>query len=263
MKFKVYGFSMLFCIFNMGCNSASLAIIDTAGLRYENVPISIDFTNQEKQSFINDNWLVENWQHGSGQWERKDGDEYRGVMLRDLDDDGNLEKEKVYFTELELRHQINDSKIYVDLAVLPNSKRNTKIDVFLSNFVEQLSGKTTWYKQSVYGKPENETRTYAAKIIEQQYLDKGNYSGILVTIELANLDQLKLDPNHRSEIVSVLLLRVDDYIGENVGYNDNGSYVFGDKRAAIFTTVLFSRPDDHLTSYKDFLSFIDSIKFRK
>jgi hypothetical protein len=90
-------------------------------------------------TFIDANWQIENWETISTAMtevtvitrKRKSGDKFRGVVYRDLNDDGTLEKETVYYTDLELRYKSTDAEIFVDLNLLPKSKRE-KNRFFLS-----------------------------------------------------------------------------------------------------------------------------------
>ncbi|MBN2524747.1 MAG: hypothetical protein JXR76_00035 [Deltaproteobacteria bacterium] len=247
-----------------GCTS-SLVTLDSSGLKYTRNNINIDFTNAESSRFIGDNWEVDNWEYNntSHKWKRKGGSKYKGTVEY-LDDDGDVINSEEYYTELTLRHRRNDSQIYVDLTIMQDSKSEIDVDVFLSNFVERLSGKTTWYKFSEYGHHFNDSRTYASKITRQQKIKIGSYDAILATIELANLEQLKLDENSRSEKVSVLLVKIPEFATDKVTSPANpkaGIEIQYELKSAVLAVVLSARPVDHDSVYRDFVAFLEHINF--
>lgn len=242
-----------FALTLVGC-TASLATLNSDGLKYDNNSISVQYTDKVNSRFINDFWQVENWTFSTEfkKWNRKNGDKYKGIVKRDLDEDGTSEQVSSYYTELELRHVSNDAQIFVDLTILPKTKRNTHVEVFLSYFAENLSGQISWHREFNHERLLNEGRTYASKIITQRRAKIGGNDAIVATIELANLDQLKLDSSHRSMLVSVAMIKIDKVVD-----NTNG---ISKTRPAILSVVLQSRPDVHEECYQDYEYFLQQIK---
>jgi hypothetical protein len=208
--------------------------------------------------FVNVDWRTENWEYDEiyKVWQKKLHEKYRGDVKADLDGDDEPETIKRYHYDLELSHLVTEANIQVDVTVLPQSKQRTRMDVFLANFIDNISGGRSWYEKYRYTGKTKVSRTYASKLIVSREFKIGENDAVLATIELADLNQLELDPDHRSGVITILLVRLNDYV-----FRPRTAYLF-QKQAfpAILTVMLYSRPEHHAELKPDFYALTKAIR---
>ena len=245
-------------IFFSGC-AVKNALFDETGLSYKDYDLKIPTENKTTALFINENWRVGNWalDNISKKWKRKTGPEYKGYVFEDLNDDGNEQTIKNFYSDLELVNKKNDARIIVDTRPIPKSKADTNMEVFLSNFAENTSGSVSWLTSHGYTDASVRERTYATKIISSKTFEIKTHDAVVAIIEQADLNQLKLDPNHRSRMIAVLLVRIDDFKKVK---EYRGRMSWYEVYPGILVIVLRTKPQYFDKLQNDFYYFVNGIK---
>lgn len=153
-------------------------------------------------------WKLENF-YGSPMPEHaKQGDEYKSRYRFDADGDGETESYKDEFA-FELRFENLHDKGSIWLRVVPASRDSANVDlkVLLDSFVDSLAGGNYETVLLTPGQSGVREKRYASTLTAVQPCRLAQRECLLATIELADVDQLKLSPSHRWRKVQILLLR--------------------------------------------------------
>jgi len=181
------------------------------GLQYPKQPIVVRYATPGSQIFVSPDWRVDNFLlSDTGEIRaEKENDEYTFSRKADYDGDG---REEVYVAPtyiLKLLHRKNAGVLWSQMVPLDLNEKERNLDVLVNDYVESLSGAGFYAVSVPSGKVEVHARQYATKIVDKKPRKVGRFEGLEATIELANLDQLKLDPASRSAKIRVVFLRTD------------------------------------------------------
>ncbi len=206
----------ILCLFVVSCMSIEVAksrvSFVESGLVHDNNAYEIKFSKASKLQFINSDWIIDNWYLEKGEAktpQRRIGPKHKGVVYMDLSGNGVLSEEKTYFYDLELKNRKTSGSIWVNSFGLPSRMNKTLLDVFLQNYAESISGSDFWLSRGVIGKrPAQETKTYATQVVEKRNISFGPYKALIATISIANIDQLRMDPNHRHGTIRIMIMRI-------------------------------------------------------
>lgn len=250
---KLFVFLPLISLMLSGCAS-SLFTLDNSGLVYKDYPLKVLTDSGQKVEFINSDWSLENWKEASS-WTRKTGKNFKSNVHVDLDEDGDAELVKTFYSDLELVNKVNNAQIFFDLTPISKNKESTEMDFFLDNFVENNASNTAWLKSDRFTGAAISEKSYATKIIGRETFSFQGHDGVIGIVERADLNQLKLDSEHRSEIMAVMFLRVDDIHLEFTAKQNHPL-----KYPGIITALLVSKPKYFQEVKADFYSLIKQIE---
>jgi hypothetical protein len=136
----------------------------------------------------------------------KTSDEYTTRYELDYDGDGEWDmtvKEPTF--ALRFLHSQHDGRIFVRTMPLSVDQGEKRLDVLLHRYVEHMAGAGYELVEM------NEERTaviekrYAAVLVGERPIRLANQDAHLALIDVANLDQIKVDPTARKERVEILL----------------------------------------------------------
>ena len=257
MKATFYFLASISILLLAGCASSPLSL-KNEGLIHNEYPLKVSTKTGEKVEFVSADWMINNWKYDSVRkaWHRKMGSPFEGKVSIDLDDDGVVEVVKDYYLDLELTNTRNNAKIYVDLMPIPRSKKNLEMDFFLDNFVETNSSNVAWLETTRFSHNEVAEKSYATKIVEQKTFSGNGYDGIVSIVERADLNQLKLDPKHRSDTIAILFLRLDDAHKQIVR---NGKV---ERYPSVLTVFVVAKPKYFDGVKSDFYSLTKAIRLK-
>ena len=109
LRKMVLFYSVLLAFILSSCITG-MAVMNKKGLRYTKYDLSIEFNDAKRKTFINSNWLVDNWSYKNNSWKQKDGNGYSGSVERDLDENGSIETYIEFYSELKLKHKKKDAR---------------------------------------------------------------------------------------------------------------------------------------------------------
>ncbi|MCP4195889.1 MAG: hypothetical protein GY762_01960 [Proteobacteria bacterium] len=232
--------------------------LDNKGLNYTNNDLTVVPSAKTPVDFVSVDWQIDNWNYDETYklWQRKYIEKYKREVRSDLNGDGKNEFIKKYNKDLELVHAVTEAKMQIDVTVLPRRNSSTAIDVFLGNFVETISGGFSWYAKKRYSGSKAKSRVFSVKLIDTQEFKIGDNDAIIASVELADPAQLKLDPNQRTGVITLLLVRVNKFVFRSEDAFKTGKNLY----PAILTVMLYARPKYHDEMLPDFYTLIDSIK---
>jgi hypothetical protein len=251
----------------LGCSEVpqNARLVET-GLQNVKQGYGIDFEDRTDCRFLA-NYMIENY-YGDCKEKKfflRTGPAYEGKISVDWNNDGTEVRFPAYFYDLKLHHIQNAGEIWVLSREIPPHLANTLVDVFLDNYVENLSGLNVEVSRTPFNYVKITERKNATKIISKQSTKIGKYPGIIATIEIANLNQLRLDPNHRSGMMRVLIAKIDGKIGGTDGIVDGHMVIMPPERAGKVLLVVgyYNTPQFFEQGLPDFDSLLKKTSFRK
>ncbi len=177
---------------------------------------------------------------------------------------GVLSEEKTYFYDLELKNRKTSGSIWVNSFGLPSRMKKTLLDVFLHNYAESISGSNFWLSRGVIGKrPAQETNTYATQVVEKRNISFGPYKALIATISIANIDQLRMDPNHRHGVIRIMIMRIRGTYEHMTKSSEQGVTVNRKTKYKNGFLVIgyFNSPEYYETNIQDYYKFLGQFRF--
>ena len=173
---------------------------------------TVCFLYPKHKLFLN-HWFIDNFTYDAttGELAPKTGKLYMGVRLVDRDNDGNLEREKVYLFDLKLNHRKTNGVIWIQTFELQPGDEGKELRVLLGNYVSSLSGTGLYAEGNIYSILKYKQKKYAAVIKQSAMESLAGYSAQAALIQIYNIDQFKVDPKHRGSMLKVYLMKLKYY----------------------------------------------------
>jgi hypothetical protein len=136
------------------------------------------------------------------------GDDYQAIFHVDADGDGDTdwdETEPAF--ELRFVHLRNAGVVWLRAVAVERELANTDLHVLNANYLEALAGGEYERQQLSPGRKTTVEKRFAARLLRSEPCQLAAQECEAATIELANVDQLKLDPNYRSHTLKVIIAR--------------------------------------------------------
>ena len=189
----------------------SHGVMNKEGFFYKDYGYSVLFKQPTKRHILDWYWYIDNWkfQTTTPAWSLKDGRNYLGYRIVDKDDDGTLERERVYFFDLLIKHKTTDGVIWIQSFDLQHKNKWKKLGVLLDNYVDSLAGTGMYIEGNVYSILQKKERKYASNVIKTEPADLGPYKALRATIELIDLDQLKAVPDYKGKKLEVVIVKIN------------------------------------------------------
>jgi hypothetical protein len=153
-------------------------------------------------------WKLDNF-YGTPLPDRpKDGASYKAQLAFDEDGDGRQDASKEeYLFELRFESLTDEGAIWIRNIPVSRDMRMMRLPVLMTSFVESLAGGEY---ESVRLEPNRSLtleKRFASTLVSSQPCQLAGLECVLGTIELADVDQLRLSPQHRSRKLQVLIAR--------------------------------------------------------
>jgi hypothetical protein len=181
------------------------------GFHEADLPVSVRFTDPASRSFVGPDWRVDNFllkKDGSfGDAKTAEGYLYNREI--DVDGDGRPETKESLVYDLKLINRVTTSAIWMQTVLLAMADKDRSLTSFLDDFVEALSGTGLYRAGAPVPRLVGRTKSYGARLVASKEGTTGGFPSLDATIELVNLDQLKVDPNAKSSIGRVVFVRTD------------------------------------------------------
>lgn len=182
----------------------------------------------------------------------KDTNAYMTELEFDLNGDGRYEEHAREYTYLlRFEHRITDGVVWLRGIPVSEDLAQMDLSVLMTHFSEALSGANyeTIRLDSTSSRTSEER--YASTIIASAPCKLAGLECVTATIELANVDQLRLDPTYRSRRLQVLIARTPFHY-EPSAVSDRGYPVY------LFAGYS-SLPANFESGRADFLGFLRRI----
>ncbi|MEZ4376044.1 MAG: hypothetical protein R3B07_34885 [Polyangiaceae bacterium] len=204
-------------------------------------------------ALMSNDWLLDNYfadRRLVGRIKPKPGADYRVTFHLDTNGDGLPDKrreEQRY--DLRFIHRSNAGVIWLRTLPIATSLAQTEPRVLMQEFVDGMAG--TAYTSVGLGKTSVlvEGERLAARMIDAQPNRVGGAEAFEAIVEIANVDQLKLDPNARRKLAKLVIIRTN--------------FQYGDKRGkwpVLMTAGYANFPEDFGKSLPDFDSLLSRIE---
>lgn len=181
------------------------------------LPYKVHYWDAHAKQFLNDDWKVDNFvaNDDGTLGDPKTTNDYRGPQKLDLAGDGTLEKVRVYYFDLKLDNKKTNAVIWVQTIPLGRDRAERNLKNLAEDYAEALSGSgfyatvTDPETREVRGR----TKTFAARLLDGKDTKLGGFDAYDARLDLANVDQLRLDPNARTSMIRIVLVRPPYLIG--------------------------------------------------
>jgi hypothetical protein len=178
------------------------------GFHSAQFPYSVRYSDPGARTLLSSDWIVENYysdSHGAPTKPKED-DDYAKEREIELEG-GHTTKLTFDVYDVLLAHKSSDAKIWV--RSIPYSPRQAQRSLRLvaEDYAEALSG--AGFYASDLGRVKVQSKQYASHVVGGRDAKLAGLPAYDATIEVANVDQLKLDPKSRSEMIRVVFVRTD------------------------------------------------------
>jgi len=202
----------------------------------------VDFSDANRKQFLPDDWRLDNYTYDttSKKWHEKEGKQYRAQRLLDEDGDGTVTSSETHtesIYDLRFVNSRDNAVIWLKVHPMEASQANLDLDVLLENYADGLAGTGLFEQSSLFGLAVDKVRHFTSFIVKKEPTALGQLPAIRGVIEIADLDKLRLDRNHRdskAELVFAKVIYLED-LGPNKphasrwpiaeGLSSNGQYV--------------------------------------
>jgi hypothetical protein len=188
------------------CGPQLPGVITPAGYKSGRYALDVRRGSDAPQSLglMPDGWKLDNF-NGS---DPKTGEAYQTTFHIDWDGDGDAESSRQELAfELRFVHLRHAGVVW--LRAVPVSPDSAKKDlrVLTQSFVEALAGGEYELMELNPGRLATTEKRFASTLLGEQSCRLAGLDCDSATIELANVDQLKLDPSYRSNRLQVVITR--------------------------------------------------------
>jgi hypothetical protein len=187
----------------------------------------------------------------------KDGKDYVVDYQLDYDGDGEFESKVTELTyDLRYEHLVHDGVIFLRTIPISTDLKHKKLSVLMDRYVEQIAG--AGYEVVNLNSQVNilVEKRYAAAHVSKVATKLADRDAFLAILDVANLDQIKVDPKARKERVELVLLHTD------FAYKQSSSNQESEPRA--FPVIMFvgyaNKPDEFQAGQADFHDFLRRIE---
>jgi hypothetical protein len=201
----------LACALTGACATSSTAFGPT---EYEQTAFHyrIAYPPKAGQQVLGGDWRLDNliWDQNAG-FVAKAGPEYRFFRETDQDGDGKISVEEQHeeaIHDLRFVNARDGGVIWSKAHPLLFKDAAQDLDIALENYAQDLSGEGYYAAGNIFSAEIVKARKYVSFIVERGPIQIGPNLGVVATIELAETEQLRLDPNHRSSRLKVVFTKL-------------------------------------------------------
>jgi hypothetical protein len=192
------------------------------GYHHNLFPMHMRSINNQSQQFVSLDWRLDNFKMGTEGWEQKLGPGYANEAIIDLSGDTTADTPARSTTQVPafdvlLKHRRTGAQMWMRTELLPVTYRERTLETLVAEYAERLSG-TAFIGVSVYPYSVGVTRAYATKVVSSNPTKVGDRDAHEAVIEVANLDQLRLDPQSRAAIMHVVFVETGYPVYQPLGH---------------------------------------------
>ena len=245
-----------------GCAPGASGAFDDKGYQHATYAYRVDATHAPDPSIANENllgndWKLDNFFHNvRDSLAPKRTENYLTQYKLDLNDDGKADVEKEDFLyDLRFKHLKRDALIWLRTIPISDDLRDKELRVLVQRYVDEVSGAgfeavklgptTTLLREKRFG----------ASIIDRGPFKLAEQDAYETTFDVANVDQVAINPNARRVRVRIVLVRTPfEYAAraQRAGFKNHNFSV-------LMLAGYANLPEDFGTDEKDFQSFLEHI----
>jgi hypothetical protein len=232
----------------LGCQSSG--IFAPTAFRSARYPYTIRYADPEERALLSSDWVVENfYADASGKpTMSKTGREYRKDREIELAS-GRTTVRTFDVYDVLLVHRASDAVIW--LRSIPLSPRQSSLNLRIAaeQYAEGLSG--SGFYASDLGHRRVESQTYASHMLSGRPVTVAGLDAYEATLEVANVDQLKLDPASRAAMIRVVFVRTP--------FTSDAGGLDSEKLPVMWMIGYANNPVDFEAQSPDFVRFLGLI----
>lgn len=237
----------------VGLTGCAPKTFTATGFHHPELPVTARYSDASRRAFVSDDWHIDNYvvDDEGTPLRPKQGKEYIAVSHVDVDGDGVAENYEVPRFDLKLLNKKNAGVLWERAIVLQPDQGEQTLRVLMQDYADALSGTGFDTVDLIDGEKKARARQFASKIIDARDRRVGTREAYDATIEVASVDQLKLDPESRDGKLRIVLVRTG-YWQKKWLYGKNFNYL-----PVVLMLGYWNRPDAFEASAKDFDTFVE------
>jgi hypothetical protein len=243
----------LFAFVVIPTGAGCAASFDAAGFKHPSYPLTVSYGDRATCSFIADAWRLDNYflDERGCPTDRKQGPGYERSLRRDFVGSGGQQLYEGPRYEILLHHRRNEGRIWLSLVPITAGDAELALRAFVDRYAIGLSEQGHVHVD-VAGQVRVSTAEYAARVLERRGRTIGGVKAMEGTLELANLNQLKLDPESRHSRVRIVFARPGFYARVT-------AYGGGAPTPLLVVIGYSNTPDDFERGLPNFEAFLKAI----
>jgi hypothetical protein len=188
-----------------GCGPGAKGALTPAGYESESPKYSVV---KAGQTFLGDDWVLDNYTTSeSGRMRPKSEGIYRTTFSFDLDGDGKLDNGHDALTyDLRFQHKKHEAFIWLRSVPLASELKDKDLRVLMKDYVDEIAG-AGYEAVQLSGSHAVVEKRYAAEVVDQSPARLADREAFLATMDVANIDQIKLTPSTRRVRVELVFVR--------------------------------------------------------
>jgi hypothetical protein len=187
----------------LGCQSSGF--FEATAFRSRLYPYTIRYADPEDRALLSSDWVVENfYADATGKpTTSKTGRLYQKDREIELAD-GHTSRRTFDVYDVLLVHRASDAVIWMRSIPLSPRQSGLNLRVMAEQYAEGLSG--SGFYATDLGHRMVESQTYASHMLTSRPVMVAGLEAFEATLEVANVDQLKLDPASRAALIRVVFV---------------------------------------------------------
>lgn len=197
--------SLALALTSLGCQPAR-GPVNAGGYRHGKYDYGV--SSVKGGQLLPRGWQLDNFSRDrNGHMRPKDGGVYSTTYLLDANADGAYEEEYTDYTyDLRFVHLEHDGVIFLRTIPVSSDMQRKKLPVLMGRYVDRLAGAKYDVASLPDGSSVMEEKRYAAKVVTTSPSTLAGLEAFSATLDIANLDQLEVDPDARSLRLQVVFL---------------------------------------------------------
>lgn len=189
----------------VACMSPPSGSLTPTGYQHEEHDYGVRTTPGGDDRLMGSHWQVDNFYGERDAWMPKDGPAYLTTYTLDRDGDGEFESEvEAYVYDLRYTHREHDGVVFLRSIPLSRTQKEKRLKVLMHRFIDDIAG-AGYAVVTLSGKSRVEEKRFAPLIKKEGPAKLGGLEAYAASLEIKNLDQLKVDPNAKGELVEIVI----------------------------------------------------------
>jgi hypothetical protein len=212
----------------------------------------------QDSTFLGNDWMLDNYYtDGDGASRPKHDGAYATKYLLDSNGDGKVDVKRDALTyDLRFQHRKHEAFIWLRTIPIPNELKDKELRVLMKDYVDEIAGagyEAVLLENDRVGVTE---KRYAAELVTQSGATLAGKEAYWATIDVANIDQIKLTPTTRRVRVELVFVQT--------GFQYQVKRYIDDTQPISFPVLMIAgyanMPDDFVADRPSFSSLLSQIE---